>query len=237
MKYQNQVELRVYGKNALFSDPITNVGGEKCSYAVPTYSALKGIVESCYWKPTIIWHIDEVRVMNPIRMECKGVRTVDSSRKPTLSAYSYLTDVEYRIRAHFERNENRPELWHDFNENKHFSIAKRSIACGGRRDVYLGTRECQAYVDDCPFDEGVGYYDDKGSMKIGFMLHGINYPDEMGDGNIGIRYWYAEMENGVIKFPAPELFKPDCDLYPLRIIQTNVKSKIFIPGVNMQEVL
>lgn len=37
-----------------FSDPIMRVGGEKCSYQVPTYEALKGILMSVYWKPTII---------------------------------------------------------------------------------------------------------------------------------------------------------------------------------------
>ena len=51
---------------ALFTDPITRMGGEKSSYAVPTYQALKGIVESIYWKPTILWYIDEMRVLNLI---------------------------------------------------------------------------------------------------------------------------------------------------------------------------
>ena len=57
--------MQVYGRYALFSDPITRVGGEKFSYPVPTYQALKGIYESCYWKPTFTWVIDELRVMNP----------------------------------------------------------------------------------------------------------------------------------------------------------------------------
>ena len=42
-KIRNQIEFRVYGKYALFSDPITRMGGEKLSYPVPTYQALKGI--------------------------------------------------------------------------------------------------------------------------------------------------------------------------------------------------
>ena len=63
MRKRNTVEFVVYGRRALFSDPITRVGGEKFSYHVPTYEALRGILESVYWKPTFIWYIDEVRVM------------------------------------------------------------------------------------------------------------------------------------------------------------------------------
>lgn len=33
---KNQVEFKVYGKYALFTDPVTRMGGEKCSYHLPT---------------------------------------------------------------------------------------------------------------------------------------------------------------------------------------------------------
>ncbi|MCA6072990.1 MAG: CRISPR-associated protein Cas5, partial [Endomicrobium sp.] len=36
----------MWGKFALFTDPITKLGGEKCSYQIPTYEAIKGITES-----------------------------------------------------------------------------------------------------------------------------------------------------------------------------------------------
>ena len=64
-KYRNTIEYQVYGDYALFSDPVTRVGGEKSSYHIPTYEALKGITESIYWKPTIRWVIDAVRMMSP----------------------------------------------------------------------------------------------------------------------------------------------------------------------------
>ena len=70
-RYRNTIEFEVYGTHALFSDPVMRVGGEKTSYHIPTYEALKGITESIYWKPTIIWIIDAVRVMNPIQTETK----------------------------------------------------------------------------------------------------------------------------------------------------------------------
>ena len=54
MLYDNKICFRVWGNEALFTDPLTKVGGEKFSYPVPTYQALKGITESIYWKPTLI---------------------------------------------------------------------------------------------------------------------------------------------------------------------------------------
>lgn len=126
-RYDNIVEFQVTGDYALFSDPILRVGGEKCSYQVPTYEALKGILQSVYWKPTIIWVIDAVRVMHPIQMETKGMRPIKYSGGNDLSYYTYLKDCCYQVRAHFEWNENRPELAADRNENKHHEIAKKMI--------------------------------------------------------------------------------------------------------------
>lgn len=45
---------KVKGEYALFTDPVTKGGGEKFTYQVPTYQALKGITEAIYWKPTLI---------------------------------------------------------------------------------------------------------------------------------------------------------------------------------------
>jgi len=69
---RNSIEFQVYGRMALFTDPITKVGGERSSYSVPTYQALKGITESIYWKPTFYWVVDEVRVMNRIATQSRG---------------------------------------------------------------------------------------------------------------------------------------------------------------------
>lgn len=153
MEFQNAVSLKISGKMALFTDPLTKMGGEKCSYPVPTYQAIKGMLESCYWKPTFIWVIDRVRVMKRIQTRSQSVRPIIYGGGNTLAMYTYLQDVEYHVQAHFIWNEQRPELKQDRNENKHFFIAKRMIEKGGRRDVFLGTRECQAYVEPCDFNE------------------------------------------------------------------------------------
>lgn len=211
--HPNIVEFEVYGDYALFSDPIMRVGGEKCTYQVPTYEALKGILSSVYWKPTIVWIIDKVRVMNPIQTEVKGIRPIKYTGGNDLSFYTYLKNCRYQVMAHFEWNENRPELAGDRNENKHHNIAKRMIEKGGRRDIFLGTRECQGYVVPCKFGEGEGHYDNIQELAFGLMYHGITYADEAFSEEtkncMTARFWYPKMQNGVINFLHPE----KCPLY------------------------
>ena len=216
-KYPNIVEFEVTGDYALFSDPVMRVGGEKCSYQIPTYEALKGILASIYWKPTIIWYVDAVRIMNPIQTEVKGIRPIKYRGGNDLSYYTYLKNCRYQVRAHFEWNENRPELAADRNENKHHQIAKKMIVKGGRRDIFLGTRECQGYVEPCIFGEGESFYDPIPELSFGTMYHGITYADEAYSeetaGKMTARFWPPVMKHGVIEFIRPE----ECTiLKPLR---------------------
>lgn len=209
MRYPNLVEFEVFGDYGLFTDPIFRVGGEKCTYQVPTYEALKGILSSVYWKPTIIWYIDAVRVMHQIQTEVKGIRPIrynDDGNE--LAYYTYLKNCRYQVRAHFEWNENRPELSGDRNENKHHEMAKRMICKGGRRDIFLGTRECQGYVEPCTFGAGEGFYDTLPELSFGLMYHGITYADESYSPEtrdaMTARFWYPAMKQGIITFPRPE---------------------------------
>lgn len=209
MQHDNIVEFEVFGDYALFSDPITRVGGEKFTYQVPTYEAIKGVLQSVYWKPTLIWIIDSVRVMNQIQTETKGIRPIKySGNGNDLSYYTYLKNCRYQVRAHFVWNENRPELAGDRNENKHHNIAKRMIDRGGRRDIFLGARECQAYVVPCVFGEGEGFYDNTPQLDFGVMYHGITYADEAysdeTNDKMTVRLWRAAMKKGVIHFILPE---------------------------------
>ena len=225
MEHENIVSFSVTGKMALFSDPVTRAGGEKCSYQIPTYQALKGILESVYWKPTLIWHIDAVRVMNPIASRSEGIRPIGYTGGNTLSIYTYLTDVAYQVKAHFEWNETRPDLADDRNENKHYFIAKRMIALGGRRDVFLGTRECQAYVEPCGFGEGEGHFDSLPELSFGLMFHGFNYPGETGKNRLQVRFWYPKMQKGIVEFCRPE----ECPV--VRTIKKQ-RPKDFLEGKN-----
>ena len=229
---RNSIEFKVWGRYALFSDPVTRVGGEKFSYQVPTYQAIKGILESVYWKPTFIWYIDAVRVMKKIQTESKGVKPIKMNGGNDLSYYTYLRDVEYQVLAHFEWNKHRSELASDQCENKHHNIAKRSVKKGGRRDIFLGTRECQGYVEPCVFGEGTGDYDNYGQLDFGVQFHGYDYPDETGKDELSVRLWRAKMNNGYIQYPSPSQCDPD-----LRRFIRPMKAKKFETGHNFTPVV
>lgn len=225
--------MKVEGDYALFTDPMSKGGGEKFTYQVPTYQALKGIVEASYWKPTIYYVIEEVKVLKAIRMETRGVLlplgTIDRSSgipNKDLSYYTYLRDVAYAIKFHFEWNEDYPEFKNDWNEAKHEQIILRSMKKGGRRDIFLGTRECLGYIDkltEKDYDALETAYN--GDISYGIMFHSFVYPGNIN--NIlqgkngrknqikGSMQSYADeflysnftpifMRNGVIQFKRPE---------------------------------
>lgn len=202
---KNQVAFSVKGRYALFSDPITRAGGEKFSYLIPTYEALKGIACSIYWRPTFTWVIDKVRIMKSIRTESKSVKPLMYYGGNQLSIYTYLFDVTYQVLAHFEWNEQRVDMINDRIDGKHFSVAQRMIERGGRRDIFLGTRECQGYVEPCTFLEGKGFYDSAEEMTFGLMFHGFDYPDTTGLSELTGRFWCPIMKNGIVEFIRPEL--------------------------------
>lgn len=133
------------------------------------------------------------------------------------------------MRAHFEFNTARSDLQADFNEHKHHNIAKRCVQKGGRRDVFLGARECQAYVEYEAFGSGVGAYDDVAELHYGVMVHGIDYPDESGQKKLATRLWTPIMRHGVISFIRPD----ECTI---RRPLSERSIKPFTIGHNMQSV-
>lgn len=202
---KNTIEFRVWGKLALFSEPVTRMGGEKCTYHLPTYESLKGVLKSVYWKPTIVWVVDRVRVMNRVRTRTRGVKPVQlNNEQNLLSMYTYLTDVSYQVSAHFEWNEHRPEFRQDRNDGKHYDSSLRWLERGGRQDVFLGTRDCQADVEPCTFGSGEGHYDGDEELSYGLMFHGFDYPDETGKEEMWARFWRPVMRRGVVEFVRPE---------------------------------
>lgn len=205
---ENRVEFVISARFALFTDPLTKIGGEKFSYHIPTYEALKGIAKSIYWKPTFTWVIDKARVTHKIKTQSKSVKPLKYGGGNDLSIYTYLSDVEYQVQAHFEWNLYRPDMATDRIGGKHFDIAQRMIKKGGRQDIFLGTRECQGYVEPCVFGEGKGFYDGFGELAYGLMFHGFDYPDETGKNELNARFWQPKLKDGIITFPRPE----DCQI-------------------------
>ena len=228
-KPKNTIKFRSWGRYALFTDPLTKIGGEKCSYHIPTYEALKGIAKSIYWKPTIIWVIDQVRVMKRIRTQTKGTKPLEYGGGNTLAIYTFLADVEYQVQAHFEWNLAQPDLEPDRVEGKHFAIARRMLDRGGRQDIFLGTRDCQGYVEPCEFGLGPGELDGAGELGFGLMFHGFDYPDETGDHKLHARFWAPRLTDGFLRFPRPE----ECTV---RKFVREMSPKRFGLGVNVKSV-
>ncbi len=87
---------------------------------------------------------------------------------------------------------------------------------GGRQDIFLGTRDCQGYVEPCRFGEGEGHYDGIKELGFGLMFHGFDYPDETGLDMLCSRFWRPFMKRGVIEFPRPEECPVRKDVRPMR---------------------
>lgn len=138
--------------------------------------------------------------MKHIKTQTKGTKPLVFSGGNDLSIYTFLSDVEYQVRAHFKWNLHHLDLEEDRIEGKHYAIAKRMLELGGRQDVFLGTRDCQGYVEPCEFGSGDGDYDDAGELAYGLMFHSFDYPDETGDNKLHTRFWRPTMVNGVIRF-------------------------------------
>ena len=205
------IEVQITGDYAMFTTPPSKVSGDKRSYCLPTYEAMVGILNSIYKKPTFRWHIDRIRVMNPIQFESRGVRHLRLDGGADMANYTYLKDVCYQVRAHMEWDLSFPELAEDRNYGKHYSIAKRAIKSGGRMNVYLGTSDCQAHVEACDFDAGEkkSVFSNTGRLPFGIMFHSFTYPEHMtarerlqlgNEPYVRISYADTYLDNGIIEY-------------------------------------
>ncbi|MDW7771617.1 MAG: type I-C CRISPR-associated protein Cas5c [Desulfobulbaceae bacterium] len=197
------VKLRVWGDYALFTRPEMKV--ERVSYDVMTPSAARGILEAIYWKPAIRWVIDRIHVLQPVRFENirrnelanrvsvnksdmeKGnpvCRYIEDDRQQRASMV--LRDVEYVIEAHFELTGQ-----DDADPGKHLAIFERRVKKGQCfHRPYFGCREFPVdfeWCDEVPTSSFAGEQD------LGFMLHDIDFADEMTP-----HFFRAVMQDGII---------------------------------------
>lgn len=196
---------KIYGDRALITSPESKSGGEKMSAMIPTREMLRGIVDANYFKPVLKNVVDEVRVMHKIESYTQGTRLLLKNGKADLSAYTYLQEVCYYIKFHFEWNDARDDLKGDRNFNKHEAITARSLKRGGRRPIFLGTSECAGYIEELTveqYENDPGYYDDK-TLGFGLMFNEFVYPMEPG-GMLQAIYAPINMKNGRIDYNALE---------------------------------
>ncbi|MBN2439295.1 MAG: type I-C CRISPR-associated protein Cas5 [Deltaproteobacteria bacterium] len=198
------VTVRVWGEYALFTRPEMKV--ERVSYDVMTPSAARGILEAIYWKPGIRWVIDRIHVLKPIRFE--NIRRNEVSNKIAVSAKAMrdgdqfisqgieddrqqraslvLRDVDYVIEAHFELTGQ-----DDSDPGKHLAIFERRLKRGQCfHRPYFGCREFPVHFECC---EHIPVSDLKGQLSLGFMLHDIDFADDMTP-----RFFRAMLRNGIL---------------------------------------
>ena len=206
---RNPVPLQVkfWGDYAYFTRPEMKV--ERVSYPVMTPSAARGALEAIFWKPQVMWHVEEIHVLKPIvyasilRNEISDRQNDRSARRWAKDGGGYdasarrvqrhtlaLRDVAYIVRAQLQ-------LGHGVQDNiaKYRDQFRRRVARGQCFAMpYLGCREfaasfCEPSADDQPISR---------SEDLGPMLLDIDYDP---DGSGAPQFFPAALEDGVLRVP------------------------------------
>ena len=204
------VKMEIWGDYALFTRPEMKV--ERVSYDIPTPGAARGMLEAVYYHPGLMWKIDRIHILNPIRFTNLRRNEVDakvlasdlraaaqgSDRILFLAASDHiqqraammLKDVHYVIEAHFDMTDRAAP---SDNPGKFQDIIKRRLRRGQAfAQPYLGCRECTAYFGLWEKSEIPAI---KESRDLGWMLYDMDYsrPDD-----ITPMFFRARMVNGIV---------------------------------------
>jgi CRISPR-associated protein Cas5d len=209
------VRLHVWGERACFTRPEMKV--ERVSYDVMTPSAARGILEAIHWKPSILWVVDRIHILAPIRFQSfrrnevgskisavtaeRAMRAgsaaglgivVEENRQQRAS--TLLVDVSYVIEAHFEMTARAAT---DDTPAKHLSMFNRRAASGQCfHRPCLGTREFAAdfalIAEGTPLPENK-LPPDQRDRDLGWMLHDIDHA-----GDKSSRFFRARLADGVL---------------------------------------
>jgi CRISPR-associated protein Cas5d len=210
------VRLHVWGERACFTRPELKV--ERVSYDVMTPSAARGILEAVHWKPAIVWRVDRIHVLKPIRFQSFRRNEVGAKASASLAASAMkrgttegiglvvederqqrattlLVDVAYVIEAHFELT---PRAGADDTPAKHLSMFNRRAESGQCfHRPCLGTREFSADFELLPEGAPVpasALPEGQKNRDLGWMLHDIDFSESK---NVS-RFFKARLEGGVL---------------------------------------
>ncbi len=192
---------------ACFTRPELKV--ERVSYPVMTPSAARGILEAVLWKPAIVWRIERIKVLNPIRFTSfrrneVGSRVPSFKNTPPADFFAdedrqqrntvALSDVRYVIEAHFVLT---PHAGREDTVRKFEEMFERRVEKGQHfHQPYFGCREFIAAVDvadgtESPIEE---------TRDLGLMLHDIEFAAS-GRGKNVPRFFPARLERGILAIP------------------------------------
>jgi len=206
------ITIRLWGERACFTRPEMKV--ERVSYDVPTPSALRGILEAIYWKPSIRWQIDKVHVLKPVKFENirrneLGGKLSPGNVKKAMKDSSYhlqtlieedrqqraamiLRDVEYIVEAHIEFTGKGDE-----NIGKHLDIFKRRSSKG--QFFHQPCFGCREFPANFELWEGVIPASAlNGEQDLGFMLYDMDFSDRK---SIKPMFFRASLTDGTLIVP------------------------------------
>lgn len=203
------VKLRIWGDYACFTRP--EMKAERVSYDVMTPSAARGILEAIHWKPALVWRVDYIHVMKPIRFDsvrrnevakkisAQNIKKAMSGREIDLHQYAaedrqqraalVLRDVEYIIEAHFEMTDKAGD---SDNPGKHCDIFRRRAKAGQcHMRPYFGCREFPVHFE--LLEGEIPQSSLTGKQDLGWMLWDIDFTNDMQP-----IFFRPTMNNGVI---------------------------------------
>lgn len=213
------IRLHVWGARACFTRPEMKV--ERVSYDVMTPSAARGLLEAIHWKPAMLWVVDRIHILKPIRFqsfrrnEVSHKASSDSANSAMRAgstaglglvaqdvrqqrATTLLVNVAYVIEAHFKLT---PRAGEEDTPAKHIAMFNRRAAAGQCfHRPCLGTREFAA--DFALIPEGAPLpknelAPDQRNQDLGWMLHDIDHA-----GGATSRFFRARLVDGVLDVQA-----------------------------------
>jgi CRISPR-associated protein Cas5d len=206
------LRLRASGPLACFTRP--ELKAERVSYQVITPSAARGLLEAVLWKPAIVWRVERIKVLKPIRWVAFRRNEVNSRASPPAAKVVSdggpppvlladedraqrntvaLADVDYVIEARFQLT---PRAGAEDNRAKFVDMFRRRVENGQHfHQPYFGCREFIAHVE--PVGAGTPPPIDA-TLDLGRMLYDIEF---RADGNHPV-FFPARLERGVLEVPA-----------------------------------
>ena len=96
---------------------------------------------------------------------------------------------------------------------------ERSLLKGGRRDIFLGTRECVGHVEainEEAYLAAKSYYENQ-NLSFGIMFHSFSFPSSDNE-KLQSYFTHTVMYNGIIHFKSQEEceFRNELSSYQIR---------------------
>jgi CRISPR-associated protein Cas5d len=208
--------VRVWGDFACWTRP--EFHAERTSYAVPTPSGVRGILEAIFWKPEIAWEVRAIKVLRPIhyfsvlRNETNNKAVVATAQKWAREGGGYFAEEDRAQRHTLALRDVAYFIMADIVLKPHASVDVAAYRDQFRRRVesgkchhrtYLGCREFAAFFGPADLAESPI----RDTTDLGRMLFDIDYAAD-GSGRGRPRFFDARLVEGVLHVD-PRLYRKE----------------------------